>query len=265
VTRLALGVEYNGASFSGWQSQIGVATVQDAVQHALSYVADEPIHVVAAGRTDAGVHALCQVIHFDTTRDRRPDAFVRGANSHLSRDVSVLWARCVADDFHARFSALGRTYRYVILNRRVRPGLWASRVSFDYRPLDIGCMQEAALALLGRHDFTSFRASQCQAKSPVRTLRRLSIERSGPFVIMTVEADAFLHHMVRNIAGVLTAIGAGVRPTSWALQVLEARDRGLGGLTATPDGLYFQAVRYPDHYGLPAPDDVAGPWTGLRL
>ncbi|HUW99065.1 MAG TPA: tRNA pseudouridine(38-40) synthase TruA [Acidiferrobacter sp.] len=263
MTRWALGVEYNGAPFSGWQSQVGVVTVQDVVQRALTHVADEPIRVVAAGRTDAGVHALCQVIHFDTTRERRPSAFVHGANSHLSRDVSVLWAQVVAGDFSARFSALGRTYRYVILNRRVRPGLWAARVSFDYRPLDIARMQEAALALLGRHDFTSFRASQCQAKSPVRTVRRLMIERLGPFVIMTVEADAFLHHMVRNIAGVLTAIGAGERPVPWAHEVLVARDRALGGLTATPDGLYFQAVQYPDHYGIPILQD-AGPWAGLN-
>ncbi|MHB8254576.1 MAG: tRNA pseudouridine(38-40) synthase TruA [Acidiferrobacter sp.] len=264
MTRLALGVEYNGALFSGWQSQIGVATVQDAVERALSCVADEPVRVIAAGRTDAGVHALGQVIHFDTTRSRRPDAFVRGANSHLSRDVSILWARVIPDDFHARFSALGRTYRYVILNRRVRPGLWASRVSFDYRPLDVARMQEGARALLGCHDFTSFRASQCQAKSPVRTLRRLDIERAGPFVILTAEANAFLHHMVRNIAGVLTAIGAGERPASWASEVLQAQNRGLGGLTASPDGLYLQAVLYPEHYGLPLPADSADPWAHLN-
>ena len=255
MTRWALGIEYNGARFSGWQSQVGVPTVQDAVERALSQVANEPIRVIAAGRTDAGVHAHGQVVHFDTTQSRGSEAFTRGVNTCLSADVSILWAHPVPEDFHARFSALGRTYRYIILNRRARPGLWASRVTFDYRPLDERRMQEAAGALLGQHDFTSFRASQCQAKSPVRTLRRLVIERSGAFVILTVEADAFLHHMVRNIGGVLCAIGAGEQPVSWAEWVLKARDRAVGGLTATPDGLYLYAVQYPDHYKVPSPQD----------
>lgn len=260
MTRWALGIEYNGARFCGWQSQVGVATVQDAVERALSRVADEPVRVIAAGRTDTGVHAHGQVVHFDTDQSRRPEAFTRGANTHLSADVSILWARLVPDEFHARFSAVGRTYRYVILNRRVRPGLWTSRVSFDYRPLDERRMQEAANALLGQHDFTSFRASQCQAKSPIRTLRRLVIERCGAFIVVTVEADAFLHHMVRNIGGVLCAIGAGERPVSWAESVLRARDRALGGLTATPDGLYLYAVHYPDKYELPPTQEPASPW-----
>lgn len=257
MTRWALGIEYNGARFCGWQSQVGVATVQEAVERALSQVADEPIRVIAAGRTDAGVHAYGQVVHFDTAQGRRPEAFTRGANTHLSSDASILWAHPVSEDFHARFSAVGRTYRYVILNRRVRPGLWASRVSFDYRPLDVARMQEAAGALIGCHDFSSFRASQCQAKSPVRTVRSLKVERHGAFIVLTVEADAFLHHMVRNIGGVLCTIGAGEQAVAWAKQVLEARDRALGGLTATPDGLYLYAVHYPDHYGLPSVHDPA--------
>lgn len=263
MTRWALGIEYNGASFCGWQSQVGMATVQDAVERALSRVANEPIRVIAAGRTDAGVHAQGQVVHFDTTQTRRPDSFTRGANTHLGADISILWARPVPEEFHARFSAVGRTYRYLILNRRVRPGLWASRVTFDYRPLDEKRMQEAADRLLGCHDFTSFRASQCQAKSPIRTLRRLAIERHGAFIILTVEADAFLHHMVRNIGGVLCAIGAGEKPVSWAESVLKARDRTLGGLTATPDGLYLYSVQYPDHYKIPSSQDQGSLGTAV--
>lgn len=263
MTRWALGIEYNGSTFSGWQSQVGVPTVQDALESALSAVTQHPVRVAVAGRTDAGVHALCQVAHFDSACERRPEAFVFGVNSQMHRDVSVLWAKPVPDDFHARFSALSRTYRYVILNRRARPGLWRGRVSFDYRPLDVARMQEAAAALIGRHDFTSFRASQCQAKSPVRTMQSLTVRRYGPLVTLSVEADGFLHHMVRNLAGVLAAIGAGERPIAWAQEVLDARNRAQGGFTATPDGLYFQAVRYPERFAIPVPERLDAPWDIL--
>jgi len=258
--RWALGVEYNGGPFCGWQSQIGVPTVQDAVESALARVACEPIRVIAAGRTDTGVHAVGQVIHFETKAERRAEAFVRGTNTHLPPDVAILWAQPVPYDFHARFSACGRRYRYVILNRRGRPGLWAGRVSFEYRPLDVDLMREAASALLGCHDFTSFRASQCQAKSPVRTLRLFDIQRTGPWVVMVVAADAFLHHMVRNIAGVLMTIGAHERPVSWVQHVLLARDRGAAGLTAPPQGLYLEAVDYPEHFHIPQTVTVGTPW-----
>ncbi|MHB1512669.1 MAG: tRNA pseudouridine(38-40) synthase TruA [Acidiferrobacter sp.] len=258
MTRWALGVEYNGARFRGWQSQVGVPTVQDALEGALAAVACEPIRVIAAGRTDTGVHALGQVVHFDSEAMRRAEAFVRGTNAHLGEDVAVQWAQPVAGDFHARFSARARRYRYIWLNRRVRPAVFRDQVSFEYRPLDAARMQEAATALLGCHDFSAFRAAQCQAKSPVRTVHALSVERSGPLVVMLIRADAFLHHMVRNIAGVLAAIGAGEHPVCWAGEVLAARERAAAGNTASPHGLYFEAVEYPEHYGIPAAHEVAG-------
>lgn len=252
MTRWALGVEYNGAPFFGWQTQIGVPTVQAVLEEALARIAGAPVRVIAAGRTDTGVHAAGQVVHFDSTADRRPEAYVRGTNAGLPPEVAVLWARVVPDDFHARFSAEARRYRYVLMDRRVRPGLLAGRVSFDHRALDASRMHEAAQALIGRHDFSSFRASQCQAKSPVRTIHELTIRRHGPFVVLRVRADGFLHHMVRNVVGVLAAIGAGERPVGWAEEVRQARDRSAGGLTASPQGLYLEAVDYPVRYGLPS-------------
>ncbi|WP_298138567.1 tRNA pseudouridine(38-40) synthase TruA [Acidiferrobacter sp.] len=258
MTRWALGIEYDGARFCGWQSQAGVPTVQDTLEQALARVACEPIRVVAAGRTDTGVHALGQVVHFDSRAVRRPEAFVRGTNAHLSSDVAVLWARVVPEDFHARFSARARRYRYIWLNRRARAALYRDHVSFEYRPLDASRMADAAAVLIGRHDFSAFRAAQCQAKTPVRTIHCLTVEREGPLVVMTIGADAFLHHMVRNIAGVLAAIGAGERPAAWAREVLDARERAAGGITAPPYGLYLEAVEYPGHYGIPASEGVSG-------
>ncbi len=250
--RIAAVLEYDGSGFSGWQRQDNAPSVQAAVEQALSQVADAPIAVTTAGRTDAGVHANAQVIHFDTDAQRRDHAWLRGANTHLPRSVALRWVREVQPEFHARFSATARQYRYVILNRAVRPTYLGGRVTHEYRPLDIARMQAAAQPLLGTHDFSSFRAIQCQAKSPVRELRRLTLNRTGDFVLIEVEANAFLHHMVRNLAGVLMTIGADEREPAWARDVLEARDRTAGGITAPPDGLYLEAITYPAHFGIPA-------------
>jgi len=250
--RIAALLEYDGSNFSGWQRQSDARSVQQCVEEALSKVADEPIQVTVAGRTDAGVHALAQVIHFDTTVTRNGHSWVRGAVSNLPDDVALLWADEVSADFHARFSATGRRYHYVILNRPIRPTTLRGRVSWEYRPLDVAAMQQGATHLVGTHDFSSFRAAECQAKSPVRELRNLEVERHGEFVHIRVYANAFLQHMVRNIAGVLMDIGAGEQKPEWAKAVLEARDRTRGGVTAPPDGLYLTAIEYPQHYGIPA-------------
>ncbi len=249
--RLAMGVEYDGTLFHGWQRQEGTKTVQQAVEEALSRVAAHPVRVVCAGRTDAGVHALEQVIHFDTPARRSPRSWVFGGNAHLPEGVVFLWAKEVDETFHARFSAIERRYRYVILNRPVRPALDRHRVAWEPRPLHVKAMQEAAAHLLGRHDFSAYRAMACQAKSPVRTLKRLEVERRGERIVIDAVADGFLHHMVRNIAGVLMAIGMGKHPPLWAKEVLEGRDRTLGGVTAPPQGLYLAQVTYPAVFALP--------------
>jgi len=252
TTRIALGVEYDGQPFCGWQRQKDdLPTVQGALEAGLSQVANEPVKIVCAGRTDTGVHACAQVIHFDTRAQRSERSWVFGANANIDKAVSVLWARPVSTDFHARFSALSRRYRYVIANRRVRPSFAAGRVSWDPRPLDEHRMQQAALHLLGEHDFNAYRAAACQAHSPVRTLHRLDVQRKRDLVIIDIEANAFLHHMVRNIAGVLMAIGAGEQEVDWSREVLEARDRRLGGVTAPPHGLYFMGVEYPSGFEIP--------------
>jgi tRNA pseudouridine38-40 synthase len=249
--RIALGIEYRGTDFSGWQLQDGARTVQDCVERAVARVADHPLRVVCAGRTDARVHALGQVVHFDTHAVRTPRAWVFGSNTHLPDDVSVLWALPVEPDFHARFSALRRHYRYVIYNASIRPAVFRSCVAWEFRPLDVESMKAAAADLLGEHDFSSFRSYACQAKHPVRTLYRLDVERHGRFVVLDVVANAFLHHMVRNLAGVLMEIGMGKRPIRWAREVLEARDRRLGGFNASPDGLYLVGVQYPERHNIP--------------
>lgn len=250
--RVALGIEYDGSDFAGWQLQeAGVRTVQGSVEQALSQVADHPLRVICAGRTDAGVHATAQVVHFDTEAERSPRSWVYGANANLPKSITVQWARVVAEDFHARFSAVRRRYRYVILNRELRPSFLAGRVSWEYRPLNEVRMAEAARFLVGEHDFSAYRAVGCQAKSPVRTLYKLNLRRDRDLLILDLEANAFLHHMVRNIAGVLMDIGAGKRPPVWAREVLETRDRTLGGITASPHGLYLTGVVYPARFGLP--------------
>lgn len=252
MMRIALGIEYDGSGFCGWQVQDGTRTVQGCVEQALARVADHALRVVCAGRTDTGVHALGQVVHFDTTAQRPLHAWVLGANANLPPDVSVRWAQPVATEFHARFTALRRHYRYVIYNHRVRPALGAGRVAWDYRPLEVAAMNEAAAFLIGEHDFSSYRAYACQAKTATRTVYRLEVVRRGDYVVLDIEANAFLHHMVRNIAGVLMAIGAGERPSAWSREVLALRDRKLGGVTAPPGGLYFMRVCYPETFGLPA-------------
>lgn len=250
--RIALGIEYDGSGFHGWQSQqSGVRTVQDCMEKALSQVADQPVSLICAGRTDAGVHASAQVVHFDTTAERRLRAWVLGANSNLPDDVCVIWARFVADDFNARFSATARRYRYRILNRAVRSALQHRRMTWHRYALDEERMQKAAKYLLGEHDFTSFRAVSCQAKSPWRTISDLRIERRDDLIIIEIEANAFLHHMVRNIVGVLLAIGRGERSPDWAQAVLLARDRTRGGVTAPAEGLSLITVRYPHAFQLP--------------
>lgn len=249
--KIALGLEYCGANYLGWQRQKDGPTIQACVEEALSLVADTEIQVHSAGRTDTGVHALHQVIHFESGVEREMRSWVLGGNVHLPADISLLWARPVPGNFHARFSAIGRTYHYLILNRPARPGLYCGKVTWNHRPLDEQKMQEAARYLLGEHDFSSFRALQCQAKSPVRTVRRIEIRRRGELITLEIEANAFLHHMVRNIAGVLMAIGAGKERIEWAGEVLQQRDRTCGGVTAPADGLYLAGVDYPPEFDLP--------------
>jgi tRNA pseudouridine38-40 synthase len=250
--RIALGIEYDGSAFRGWQAQAQAAGIQPLVEKALSEVADHPVEVMAAGRTDAGVHALMQVIHFDTTSTRSERAWMLGATKNLPKQVTVLWAREVPDAFHARYSAQSRSYRYFILNRSVRPAVGADYLSWVREPLDAASMHTAAQLLIGENDFTSFRAAQCQSRTPMRRLFEIEVRRNGQVIELAVTANAFLHHMVRNIAGVLIAIGAGERPIQWSRAVLEARDRTLGGVTAPPGGLYLTGVRYAAGLGLPS-------------
>ncbi|KRT54772.1 tRNA pseudouridine(38-40) synthase [endosymbiont of Ridgeia piscesae] len=249
--KIALGVEYDGSGFNGWQKQSHARSVQEDLEAALSRVADQPVRVHCAGRTDTGVHGTGQVVHFETTAERPPRAWVLGSNVNLPNDVSVSWARQVADDFHARFSATGRHYRYLILNRGTRSALWRNRATWHHHPLDEHRMHQAAQALVGTHDFSSYRALGCQAKHPVRTIHRLDVSRQGEMVAIEVYANAFLHHMVRNLAGVLMAIGQGKQEVSWAEEILQLRDRRKGGVTAPPHGLYLTKVDYPEKFQLP--------------
>ncbi|MDG4554764.1 MAG: tRNA pseudouridine(38-40) synthase TruA [Candidatus Competibacter sp.] len=250
--RVALGIQYDGTGFRGWQAQpVGVRTVQASLEQALARVADHSVGLTCAGRTDAGVHAVGQVAHFDTESVRSTRAWVRGGNAHLPSDISLSWACEVPDDFHARFSASARRYRYLIHNHPQRSALWRARAAWRYRPLDADRMHVAGQALVGEHDFNAFRAAECQARHPVREILELAVWRRGDGVLLEIEANAFLHHMVRNIVGVLLAIGAGDRPVEWAAEVLEGRDRARAGVTAPAEGLYLLAVRYPQRFGLP--------------
>lgn len=256
MARMAVGLEYDGSAYSGWQTQVNAPAVQSIVERALSRVADEPITVSCAGRTDAGVHALTQVIHFDTSASRPLRGWMLGANAYLPDDVAVRWVLPVAPHFHARYSALSRTYCYVILNRSPRSALGARRVAWVPRPLDAVAMAQASTHLVGEHDFSAFRAAECQAKSPVRELHELRVERVREYVVITVTANAFLHHMVRNLAGLLIKVGQGDVPPEHAARVLESRDRRQSAATAPAAGLYFQQVRYPAEFGLPQQDSA---------
>ena len=251
--RLAVGVEYRGTAFSGWQSQSGARTVQDCVELALSRVADHPVRVVPAGRTDTGVHATGQVAHFDTPSSRREYSWMRGANSCLPQDVRVLWVKHVPDDFHARFRAVERSYRYIICVAAGRPAILGDLCAWSYEDLKLQPMRRAARSLLGEHDFSAFRAAGCQAKTPRRTVTALELAQSGPWFWLDISADAFLQHMVRNIAGTLMVIGRGEQPPEWMSEVLEGRDRTRAGPAAPPEALYLSEVKYPSRYDIPAP------------
>ncbi|MFK5891607.1 MAG: tRNA pseudouridine(38-40) synthase TruA [Pseudomonadota bacterium] len=257
--RIALGIEYNGFNFKGWQIQPQQRTVQGDLEQALSLVANETITAMqVAGRTDAGVHATEQIVHFDTNVSRKERAWVFGANRFLThKDISVLWAKPVADDFHARFSALRRRYRYVIFSRHIRPTILSQYVSWDRRELSLEAMQKACLYLIGEHDFDAYRTVACQAHSPIKHVYSLEISQKNNVYYLDIEANAFLHHMVRNIAGVLLSIGAGEKEPLWAKQVLDSRDRTQGDVTAPPYGLYLTKVVYDPKFSLPD--------TGLNL
>lgn len=248
--RIALCIEYDGSAFHGWQTQTGGGTVQDALEAALSEIAGEPIAVVCAGRTDAGVHATSQIVHFDCCAERPLSAWVRGTNALLPASVAVRWAHAVADDFHARFSAFGRRYRYLLLNRPQRPALAHGQAGWFHLPLDIDAMRAGAALLLGEHDFSSFRAAECQARSPVKLLREANVGRDGDFVVFDFEASAFLHHMVRNIVGALVHVGKGGRPPEWIMELLAAGDRRRAAPTFAAAGLYFVGVDYDPVWNL---------------
>ena len=253
TTRIALGVEYNGSRFNGYQlQQPGTRTVQAEIERAVSKVANETIRVTCAGRTDTGVHATGQVVHFDTGAERLLKAWVQGCNTLLPRDVCIHWARQVDTDFSARFSATSRRYRYVLFTRQVRSAILGGNVAWCFDELDVAKMHAAAQSLLGENDFSAFRASQCQAKHARRCLQEIRLTQSGPYVLMDIQANAFLHHMVRNIMGSLILIGRGEQPVEWLAEVLASRDRRLAGMTAPAAGLYLINVEYPENYGLPA-------------
>jgi tRNA pseudouridine38-40 synthase len=252
MPRIALGVAYDGSPWQGWQTQPHRQTVQDTLEAALGRFSgnDGIVPTICAGRTDTGVHAAMQVVHLDTTLSRREESWVRGVNAFLPPSIAVQWAQTVSDDFHARFCARSRTYVYLLWRGRVRPPLWAGRAGWCFQALDVPVMRQAAATLLGEHDFSSFRSSQCQATSPIRTLHQLDIQERGPFLVFTLKANAFLHHMVRNLMGALLQIGQGRERVDWLTSLLAARDRRLAAPTFSPDGLYLAAIDYPAEFGL---------------
>jgi len=249
--RIALGIEYNGAYYSGWQIQSHRPSVQEEIENALSTIADSHItHSQIAGRTDKGVHATAQVMHFDTDVFRPENAWVNGTNRYLDKQhISILWAKQLDDSFHARFSARRRRYRYVLLNRAVRPAILSTLVSWENRPLDLERMIKGAKFLIGEHDFNAYRTVHCQSNNPVKTIYELNIVQDGPYYYFDIEANAFLHHMVRNIVGVLCAIGYGDKEPDWAKEVLDSKDRCQGGKTASGEGLYLVRIAYDKDYG----------------
>lgn len=249
--RMVLGLEYDGRDFCGWQAQAGGGSVQDALEHGLAQIIGQPVRTVAAGRTDAGVHALQQVVHFDTPVTRPPGAWVRGVNAFLPAALRVLWAQPVTGDFHARFDATGRSYQYLLLNQPVAPAVLAGRAGWHHRPLDIGAMRAAAAHFPGEHDFSAFRAAGCQAKSPVKKLYRAEVYGQDGVILFEFGAGAFLHHQVRNMVGALVAVGQGSHPPEWMKTLLQSASRKLAPPTFSPDGLYFTGVDYDARLGLP--------------
>ncbi|WP_110601000.1 tRNA pseudouridine(38-40) synthase TruA [Salinicola lusitanus] len=268
--RLALGVEYDGTHYCGWQRLRQAPSVQGALEAALTKIAAAPVRVLCSGRTDSGVHATRQIVHFDAPVPRTQKAWLFGANAQLPRDIAVRWLKPVADDFHARFSALARRYRYLILNQPTRPVMERNNVTWCREPLDAERMHRAAQALVGEHDFSSYRAAGCQSKVPVRHLHFIEVRRLGPLVMIDVQANAFLHHMIRNIAGVLVAVGRGDEDETYPARLLALRDRKLGNVTAPACGLHFVDVRFDERFALPeepvGPNLMAflGDWTGER-
>ena len=261
--RIALGIQYDGAAFCGWQSQPHGKTVQDALERALREFACAPLPTVVAGRTDTGVHGLGQVVHFDTALDRAPFSWVRGTNAFLPSTVAVQWAQAMPDAFHARFSAFERTYYYVLYVHPVRSPMLAGRAGWIHTPLDVDAMREAAAHLIGEHDFSAFRSSECQAKTPVKHLYQIDVRPQGDFIHFRFRANAFLHHMVRNLMGCLVAVGRGRYPASWLADVLAGRDRTRAAPTFMPDGLYLARVGYPDEFAVPAPHTGSVPWSAV--
>ncbi len=255
--KIALGIEYDGSRYYGWQRQQNVASVQGCLEQALSKVADHPVTVFCAGRTDAGVHATGQVVHFETDSHRQDAAWTLGVNANLPPDIAVRWVKQVSEDFHARFSATARRYRYIIYNHRFRPAILSPGLTHFYHPLDAERMERAGQALLGENDFTSFRALQCQSRTPWRNVKHLKVTRHGPYIVVDIKANAFVHHMVRNIVGSLMEVGCNHRPESWIGELLAARDRTLAAATARAEGLYLVDVDYPALFHLP--DQALGP------
>lgn len=258
MQRIALGVEYDGSRYFGWQRQLNNPSIQECLENAISKVADQPVTVFCAGRTDTGVHASNQVVHFETSAIRTPIAWIRGVNSYLPLDIRVCWQHDVPNDFDARKSALSRRYCYVMVNRAVSPGIMRHGVTWVLPPLNVQAMQKAADYLLGKHDFSSFRGAHCQAKTATRTILAIKIHSMGDNIILDITANAFLYHMVRNIVGTLMMVGQGKCEESWVRDVLTAKDRRLAGHTAPPSGLYLVDVRYPSHFNLP--DPLRMPW-----
>ena len=254
--KLAIGVSYCGAGLEGWQSQPSGNTVQDHLESALSQIAGERIALTAAGRTDAGVHASAQVAHFETNAVRPDTAWVRGANALLPQGIAVQWVTPVMDEFHARYSARSRSYRYVLYNHAVRPALLAGHAGWFHLPLDLETMRRAAACLVGEHDFSSFRSAECQAKSPVRVVESVAIRASGAYVLFDFTANAFLHHMVRNLVGCLVSVGKGKHPPVWIAELIEARDRSRAAPTFAADGLYLLKIRYEERWKLPEFPDM---------
>lgn len=253
TNRIALGVAYDGAAYYGWQRQRSpdLPTVQSSLEQALGRIAASDIRLFCAGRTDSGVHATAQVVHFDTPVDRGEKAWIVGTNSLLPESVRVTWAKTVDSSFHARFSALNRRYRYIIYSGRVATAILPRQLTHIRDPLDVAAMDEAASRLLGEHDFSAFRAAGCQSNTPFRKVTAISVRREGHFIVLDIEANAFLQHMVRNIAGALLAVGRGEKQPVWLAELLAGRDRKVGAVTASPCGLYLVAVTYPDSFDLP--------------